>query len=87
MNIKFLNLLRPHKKGTMVERRKIEEMNKFKIYIYIYMEKSQGHSLYSYVKQTKMSFFILQNQRTGGQNRACLGRLVPVAREGCGERM
>jgi hypothetical protein len=43
--------------------------------IHIYMEMSQENSLCSYLKQTKMSFFsfLLQNQRTGGQNRSCLG--------------
>jgi hypothetical protein len=33
------------------------------------MEKSQGNSLYSYLKQTKMLFFS-QKWRTGGQNRS-----------------
>jgi hypothetical protein len=43
------------------------------------MEMSQGNSLHNYLKQTKMSFFFhLQNQRTGGHNRSCLGGLVPV---------
>jgi hypothetical protein len=46
--------------------------------IQTHMEISQGNSLYSYLylKQAKMSFlffFLLQNQRTGGQNRSCLG--------------
>jgi hypothetical protein len=36
------------------------------------MEMSQGNTLYSYLKQTKMPFFI-QKQRTGKQNRSCLG--------------
>jgi hypothetical protein len=47
--------------------------------LYIYMEIPQGNSLCSYLKSTKMSFFsLLQNQRTEGQNRSCLGRLIPV---------
>jgi hypothetical protein len=36
------------------------------------MEMSQGNSLQSYVKQTKISFF-LQKQRTGRQNRYLSG--------------
>jgi hypothetical protein len=31
MNIEFLNLLKYHKKGTSIERRKIEGMNQFKL--------------------------------------------------------
>jgi hypothetical protein len=52
------------------------------VIIHIYMEMSQGHSLCSYLKQTKISFFSLsQNQRTGGQSRSYLGRgLLPVGR-------
>jgi hypothetical protein len=47
---------------------------------------SQANSLNSYLKQTKMSFFsLLQNQRTGGQNRSCLG-VATSGRGGCGER-
>jgi hypothetical protein len=46
------------------------------------METSQGNSLCSYLKQTKMSFFfLLQNRRIGGQNQSCLGTgLVPLGR-------
>jgi hypothetical protein len=36
------------------------------------MEISQGNSLHSYLKQ-KYHFFLLQNQRKGGQNKCCLG--------------
>jgi hypothetical protein len=39
--------------------------------MHIYMEMSQGNSLCSYLKQTKMSSF--QKQRTGRQNRPYLG--------------
>jgi hypothetical protein len=53
--------------------------------IHTYMEMSQENSLlYSYLKQTKMPFFFsffffLQNQRTRGLDRSCLGgRVVPV---------
>jgi hypothetical protein len=53
-----------------------------------YIEMSQGNSLCSYPKQTKMSFFFhLQNWRTRGQNRSCLVELVPVGgREVLGKR-
>jgi hypothetical protein len=44
----------------------------------MHVEMSQGNSLYSYIKQTKMSFFfLLQNQRAGGQNRSVWG-FIPV---------
>jgi hypothetical protein len=32
-------------------------------------------------------FFLLQNWRTGGWNRSCLGVLIPVREEGGGERV
>jgi hypothetical protein len=49
---------------------------------------SQGNSLYSYLKQTKMSFFLLQNWRTGGWNSPVgQGGLVPVGGGGYGERV
>jgi hypothetical protein len=53
----------------------MEEMNQFELYyIYTYIEMSQENSLCSYLKQTKMSFFFnLQNQKTEGWNRSCLG--------------
>jgi hypothetical protein len=52
------------------------------------MEMSQGNSLYRYLKQTKMSFsFYLQNQRTGEQNRSCLGSWYQWEEEGGGERV
>jgi hypothetical protein len=45
-----------------------------RVMIHVYTEMSQGNSLYSYLKQTKMSFFFpLQTQRTGEQNRSCQG--------------
>jgi hypothetical protein len=38
------------------------------------MEMSQGNSLCGYIKQAKCHFFLfLQNQRTGGWNRSCVG--------------
>jgi hypothetical protein len=71
--IEILNCWSHHKKGTKVEWRKIEEMN-IRVIIHIYMEISQRTSLcsYLYLKQ-KCHFFLLENQRTGGQNRSCPG--------------
>jgi hypothetical protein len=41
----------------------------------IYIEMAQGNSPGNYLKQAKMSFFfLLQNWRTGGQNRSWLGK-------------
>jgi hypothetical protein len=38
------------------------------------MEMSQGNSLCTYHKQEKISFvFLLQNPRTGGRKKSCLG--------------
>jgi hypothetical protein len=53
------------------------------------MEVPQGNSLCSYLKQAKMSlfsfsFFLKQNQGTGGQNKSCLGEMIPV---GAGRRL
>jgi hypothetical protein len=48
------------------------------------MEMSEGNSLHSYLKQTKISFFLfLQNWRSGGWNSYCQRGLLPVA----GKRM
>jgi hypothetical protein len=45
------------------------------------MEMSQGNSLCSYLKETKMSFlFPLQNQRAEGLNRSCLVSIALVWR-------
>jgi hypothetical protein len=47
------------------------------IIIHLYMELSQGKlPVFPYLKQAKVSFFscfLLQNQRTGGQNIYCPG--------------
>jgi hypothetical protein len=53
------------------------------VIIHIYMEMSLGNSLYSCLKQAKMSLvflFLLQNWRIGGQKRSCKGEggFVPV---------
>jgi hypothetical protein len=58
--------LNHHKKGINVERRKIELMNQFRVIIHMYMEMSQGNSMYSYLKQTKMLFFFFYKIREGG---------------------
>jgi hypothetical protein len=44
---------------------------------------------YSYLKQAKISFFfLLQNWRTGGQHRSCLGvGVAPLGGGGGGERV
>jgi hypothetical protein len=44
---------------------------------------SQRNSLYSFLKQTKR-FFLLQNRRTGGQNRSYMGGRVCCQWEGGG---
>jgi hypothetical protein len=41
--------------------------------------------MYSYLKQTKMSFCFLQNQRTGRHNRSCLRDWCQWKGERCGE--
>jgi hypothetical protein len=53
----FLNCWNTVRRGTKVERRKIVEMNQFRLQYTYNMEMSQGNSLCSYLKQTKMSFF------------------------------
>jgi hypothetical protein len=39
----------------------------FQAIIHIKMEMSQGNSQCSYLKQTQMPFFLLQNESTGGR--------------------
>jgi hypothetical protein len=48
-----------------------------RVIIHIYIEMSQGNSLCSYLKQTKMSF-LFTKQKTGEQNRSCLGKRESV---------
>jgi hypothetical protein len=60
------------------------------VIIHRYMKMSQGNSLCTYLKQAKTSsFFPLQNHRTGGQNRSCLGEegLAPMGGGGARERV
>jgi hypothetical protein len=54
-----------------------------RVIMHIYMEMLQGNSLYSYLKQKYHFIFLLQNYRSGGRNRYCLGQLLPMR----GERM
>jgi hypothetical protein len=51
------------------------------------MKMSQGNSLYSYLKQTKMSIFLLQNCRTGVWNSPCLVGGGEVGTTGRGRRL
>jgi hypothetical protein len=46
--------------------------------IHICMGVPQENSLCSHLKQQKCHFFLVQNQRLGGQNMSCLEGLVPV---------
>jgi hypothetical protein len=49
------------------------------VIIDIYMEMSQGNSLYSYLQQTKMSFFFFYKIREQEGRRGPAWGLVPVA--------
>jgi hypothetical protein len=46
-----------------------------------------GNNLCSYLKQIKMPFFLLQNQRLGGRNRSCPEGWYQWEGEGGGERV
>jgi hypothetical protein len=46
------------------------------------MEMSQGNSLYSYLKQTKMSFFSVTKSKNRRAEQVLSGGLVAVAVEG-----
>jgi hypothetical protein len=61
-------------------------MVNFEWYIHVYMEMSQGNSLYSYLKQAKIPFVSLQKWR-GGHNRSCLGVCYQWERGGYGDRV
>jgi hypothetical protein len=63
--------LNHHKKGIKVERRKLE-MNQCGLE-YIYMEMSQGNSLYSYLKQKCHFFSFTKSENRMAENRSCLG--------------
>jgi hypothetical protein len=58
-----------------------------RVIIHIYMEMSQGNSLCSYLKQTKMSFFFIYKiiEQEGGTGPGLGVRVVPVGGEGRGE--
>jgi hypothetical protein len=58
------------------------------VIIHIYMEMSQGNSLYKNSLFKKKSFsFLSQNWRIGRQNRSCLGELVPAGGGGAGGKV
>jgi hypothetical protein len=71
MNIEFLNLLKSPQEGDEGRKEKNKGDEPIRVIIHVYIEISQGNSLYSYLNQTKMSFFF-QKQRIGRQNRSCL---------------
>jgi hypothetical protein len=52
----FKTVESPHKKGTKVERRKIEGMNQFRLY-YIYMEMSRWNPCKAILNKQKYLFF------------------------------
>jgi diaminopimelate decarboxylase len=65
MNTELLNPLKLLYEGAMVERKNRGDES-ICVIIHIHMEMSQGNSLHSYLKQTKMLFFSftkLENQR------------------------
>jgi hypothetical protein len=61
MNIEFLNLLKSLEEGDWGRKEKNRGDEPIWVIIHLYMEMSQGDTLYSYLKKTKMSF--LQKQR------------------------
>jgi hypothetical protein len=76
MNTEFLNLLKPdfYQSRNYDRKEKNREDEQIQVIIHIYMEMIQGKSPCSYLNQTKMSFFfLLQNWRTEGKKRSCLG--------------
>jgi hypothetical protein len=76
-----------HKKGTKVERRKTEEINKFRLQ-YIYTCKCHKATPCVTILSTQICiFFLLQNWRTGGWNRCCLvGEIVLMGMGGREEK-
>jgi hypothetical protein len=63
-------------------------MNQFELqYIYTYKSHKETPCIAILNKQI-VTFFLLQNQRTEGQNKSCWGKgSVPEGREGCEERV
>jgi hypothetical protein len=82
MNIEFLNWLKVPQEKDYARMKKIIEDKPVMVIVHIDMDISQGNSLcsYLYLKQSKnvifslFFFFLLQNWRTGGQNRPCQRR-------------
>jgi hypothetical protein len=62
MNIEFLNLLKHHKKGIKVKKKKNRGDEPICVIIHIYMEMSQGNSLYSYLKQNIIFFSFTKSE-------------------------
>jgi hypothetical protein len=51
------------------------------------MEMSQGNSLYTYLKQTDMSFFSFTKSENRRAEWVLSGRLIPVGGGACGQRV
>jgi hypothetical protein len=80
MNIEFLNLLKPPQEGDYGRKKKNRD-ELIRLMIHIYMEMSQGNSLYSYLKQTKMSFFLhLQSQKQEGRTGPSWGGIGTIGK-------
>jgi hypothetical protein len=71
--------------------KKIRGGKPFRVIIHIYMELSQGNSLSTTFFSNRLKFhvfrfifffFLLQNQRTGGQNKSCPGDKVGTSGRG-----
>jgi hypothetical protein len=63
MNIEFLNLLKSPYEGNQGRKEKNRGDEPIGVIIHIHMEMSQENSLYSYFKQTKLSFFFFYKIR------------------------
>jgi hypothetical protein len=90
MNIEFFNLVKPLEESDKGRKEKNRGNELIWVIIHIYMEMSQGNSLYSYINKEKCYFsffFIYKYERTGGQNRSCLGGWYQWEGEGCRERV
>jgi hypothetical protein len=76
MNIEFLNPLKPPYERDQGRKKKNRGDEPIQAIIHINMEVPQGNSMFSYIKQAKMSvfFFLLQNWKTGRQNVSFLTR-------------
>jgi hypothetical protein len=75
MNIGSLNLLKSPEEGDQGRKEKNGENEPIWVITHIYMDMSQGNSLYSYLKETKISF-----SKTGEQEGKTGLDLAPVGR-------